>query len=175
MRKDPNIRSPEERYGGEGHAGDDPFAGERAGKKDLPADPSIEVPDASVQDLIQQPDSRPEKLQGGPTNVVPNDGPELRAPKPIDDPDLSSAPWKGEMMDREVAKVRSDRVSGVSNVAYDLMVVLSNHLEGISAIQEYKIDSNDAGDPDVTSAFERVEQRYQESIDELRALLQSRL
>ena len=63
MRKDPNIRSPEERYGGEGHAGDDPFAGERAGKKDLPADPSIEVPDASVQDLIQQPDSRPEKLQ----------------------------------------------------------------------------------------------------------------
>jgi len=79
------------------------------------------------------------------------------------------------MMDREVAKVRSDRVSGVSNVAYDLMVVLSNHLEGISAIQEYKIDSNDAGDPDVTSAFERVEQRYQESIDELRALLQNRL
>jgi hypothetical protein len=78
-------------------------------------------------------------------------------------------------MDREVAKVRSNRVSGVSNVAYDLMVTLSNHLEGIAAIQEYKIDSNDAGDPDVTAAFDHIEQRYQESIDELRSLLQSRL
>lgn len=78
-------------------------------------------------------------------------------------------------MDREIAKIRSDRVSGVSNVAYDLMVVLSNHLEGIAAIQEYKIDSADAGDPDVTATFGHIEQRYQDSIGELRTLLQSRL
>ncbi len=78
-------------------------------------------------------------------------------------------------MDREIAKVRSDRVSGVSNVAYDLMVVLSNHLEGIAAIQEYQLDAGDAGDADVTSAFDRIQHRYQESIDELRTLLPSRL
>jgi len=78
-------------------------------------------------------------------------------------------------MDREIAKIRSDRVSGVSNVAYDLMVVLSNHLEGIAAIQEYKIDSNDAGYSNVTTVFDHFEQRYQESIGELRTLLQSRL
>jgi hypothetical protein len=55
------------------------------------------------------------------------------------------------------------------------MATHPNHLEGIPASQEYTIDSNDAGDPDVTAAFDRIEQRYQESIDELRSLLQSRL
>ncbi|HET9659825.1 MAG TPA: hypothetical protein VFP05_05810 [Thermomicrobiales bacterium] len=78
-------------------------------------------------------------------------------------------------MDREEAKVQSARVSGMSNVAYDLMVTLSNHLEGIAALQEYKIDARDAGDADVSSVFERIEERYQEGIDELRDLLKSRL
>jgi hypothetical protein len=78
-------------------------------------------------------------------------------------------------MDREEAKVDSDRVTGVSNVAYDLMVMLSNHLEGIAALQEYKIDAEGADDADVSAAFERIEQRYQEGIEELRTLLLNRL
>lgn len=63
MKNDPNIRSPEERYGGEGHAGSDPFAGERAGKKDLPPDPSVQVPDASTQDLIELPDPPADRIE----------------------------------------------------------------------------------------------------------------
>lgn len=74
-------------------------------------------------------------------------------------------------MDQELAKRRSERVTGVSNVAYDLMVVLTNTLEGVAAIEEYKLDADAAGDPDVRSAFERIEQRERESIEELRGLL----
>ena len=78
-------------------------------------------------------------------------------------------------MDREEAKVDSDRVTGVSNVAYDLMVMLSNHLEGIAALQEYKIDAEEADDADVSAAFDRIEQRYQDGIEDLRTLLLNRL
>jgi hypothetical protein len=78
-------------------------------------------------------------------------------------------------MDREEAKAQSDRVSGISNVAYDLMVTLSNHLEGIAALQEYKIDAKAAGDSDVSSVLDRIEERYREGITELRDLLKSRL
>ncbi len=78
-------------------------------------------------------------------------------------------------MDREEAKVESDSITGVSNVAYDVMVMLSNHLEGIAALQEYKIDADEAEDTDVKAAFERIEQRYQDGIDELRTLLVARL
>jgi len=54
----PDIRPLEERYGGQGHAGEDPHAGQRAAPHpDIPPDPSVEVPDASVEDLIQQPES----------------------------------------------------------------------------------------------------------------------
>jgi hypothetical protein len=82
---------------------------------------------------------------------------------------------KEQTMEREEAKVESDRVTGVSNVAYDVMVVLSNHLEGIAALQEYKLDAEEAEDAEVTATFDRIEQRYQEGVDELRTLLLSRL
>ncbi len=74
-------------------------------------------------------------------------------------------------MEQELAKRRSERVTGVSNVAYDLMTVLSNKLEGVAAIEEYKLDADAANDADVRAAFERIEQRERESIDELRGLL----
>jgi hypothetical protein len=70
-----NIRSPEERYGGEGHAGSDPFARpkrgqDRSGKNDSPD----EVPNATVDDLVQEPASAPERAEddsgtpGGPAD-----------------------------------------------------------------------------------------------------------
>jgi deazaflavin-dependent oxidoreductase (nitroreductase family) len=78
---------------------------------------------------------------------------------------------KESTMDQEEAKRRSERVTGVPNVAYDLMVVLTNKLEGVAAMEEYKLDADAANDPEVRAAFERIEQRERESIEELRGLL----
>lgn len=78
-------------------------------------------------------------------------------------------------MDREEAKIQSELVTGVSNVAYDLEVVLSNHLQAIAALQEYKIDAREAQDDEASTALERIEAQYEEGIGELRRLLQSRL
>jgi len=72
---DINIRSPEERYGGEGHAGSDPYARpnpgrDRTGKGDSPD----EVPNATLDDLVQEPASAPERAKddsgtpGGPAD-----------------------------------------------------------------------------------------------------------
>jgi deazaflavin-dependent oxidoreductase (nitroreductase family) len=74
-------------------------------------------------------------------------------------------------MNQEEAKRRSERVTGVSNVAYDLMVVLTNKLEGVAAMEEYKLDADAANDAAVRAAFERIEQRERQSIEELRGLL----
>jgi deazaflavin-dependent oxidoreductase (nitroreductase family) len=76
-----------------------------------------------------------------------------------------------EIMDQEEAKRRSERVTGVSNVAYDLMVVLTNKLEGVAAMEEYKLDADAANDREVRAAFERIAERERQSIEELRGLL----
>lgn len=76
-----------------------------------------------------------------------------------------------EIVDQEGAKRRSERVTGVSNVAYDLMVVLTNKLEGVAAMEEYKLDADVADEREVRAAFERIEERERESIEELRGLL----
>jgi hypothetical protein len=79
------------------------------------------------------------------------------------------------MAEMETAKRRSERVTGVPNVAYDLMVVLTNKLEGIAAMEEYKLDAEAAGDQEVRALFEKVERRDREDVDELRELLVQRL
>jgi hypothetical protein len=59
-----NIRSPEERYGGEGHAGSDPFARPKRGRdKTGEHDSAVEVPNVTVDDLVQQPASAPERAE----------------------------------------------------------------------------------------------------------------
>jgi hypothetical protein len=73
------------------------------------------------------------------------------------------------------AKQYADQVSGVSNVAYDLMVVLTNKLEGIAAIEEYLLDAEEAGDREVHALFARIEGRMRADVDELRDLLVGRL
>lgn len=78
-------------------------------------------------------------------------------------------------MIQETAKRRSESVTGVSNVAYDLMVVLTNKLEGIAAMEEYKLDADAANDFEVRKAFERIEQSDRQAIDELRVLLVNHL
>ncbi len=74
-------------------------------------------------------------------------------------------------MELEEAKRLSERVTGVPNLAYDLTVVLTNKLEGVAAMEEYKLDAEAASAADVRAAFERIEQREREDIEELRGLL----
>ena len=78
-------------------------------------------------------------------------------------------------MEQVEAKRQSERVTGVSNIAYDLLVVLSNQLEGGAAIQEYKLDADDANDREARAALEQIEQRQRQGIDELQGLLIARL
>lgn len=60
-----NIRSTEERYGGEGHAGTDPLARPTSGRgPSIDADPALGVPDASVADLTSMPSSDAADLTG---------------------------------------------------------------------------------------------------------------
>lgn len=75
----------------------------------------------------------------------------------------------------ERAKRQSEQVTGVSNVAYDLMIVLTNKLEGIAAMEEYKLDAEEAGDQEVRALFERIVRRERDEIEELRTLLLPRL
>jgi hypothetical protein len=58
-----NIRSPEERYGGEGHAGTDPQPAKKPGRSRDAADSSVEVPNATVEELIAQPASAAERTR----------------------------------------------------------------------------------------------------------------
>lgn len=63
------------------------------------------------------------------------------------------------------------KLTGVSDVAYDLMIVLTNKLEGVAAMQEYMQDAQEAGDDTVRACFERLAKLDREAIDELRPLL----
>jgi uncharacterized membrane-anchored protein len=79
------------------------------------------------------------------------------------------------MTTQEEAKRQAEQVSGVSNVAYDLMVVLTNKLEGIAALEEYKLDAAEARDRPVLTLFDRLEERMHEDVGQLRELLTERL
>ena len=89
---DRNIRSIEERYGGQGHAGEDPYAGPRADPHhDIPPDPSVELPNATLHELIDKPDPElPYESDQDP--VATNDPGESTGGKRAgDDPDAKPA------------------------------------------------------------------------------------
>jgi rubrerythrin len=75
----------------------------------------------------------------------------------------------------ELAKQRSEQVTGVSNVAYDLMVVLTNKLQGIAAMEAYKMDAKAADDREAEDFLRRIEERDRQEVGELRELLVRRL
>ena len=68
-------------------------------------------------------------------------------------------------------KKQSEQLTGISNIAYDLMIVLSNKLEGIAAMEEYRQDAQEAGDIDCSSLFDRLQQQDRQAVDELRTHL----
>ena len=65
----------------------------------------------------------------------------------------------------ERAKQRAEQISGVSNIAYDLVTVLQNKLQAISALEEYKIDAQQAGDQEVLDLLGQLEQREREDVE----------
>ncbi|MBI4499476.1 MAG: hypothetical protein HY689_16435 [Chloroflexi bacterium] len=73
------------------------------------------------------------------------------------------------------AKRQSEQVSGIPNVTYDLMAVLTNKLEGIAAMEEYKLDARESGDQEAAGIFEQLEQRAREDVQKLKTLLARRL
>lgn len=70
-------------------------------------------------------------------------------------------------------KQHADSATGVGNVTYDVMTVLTNKLQGVAAIEEYKQDAK--GDQEVMQCFEQIEQREREDIDKLREIVAKRL
>lgn len=78
-------------------------------------------------------------------------------------------------MDSEQAKRETEQISGISNVAYDLMSVMTNKLEGIAAMEEYKLDAEDAGDTEFEDLLHQLQQREVGDVDQLKRLLLQRL
>jgi hypothetical protein len=75
----------------------------------------------------------------------------------------------------EEAKQHSNQISGISNVAYDLMAVMTNKLEGIAAMEEYKLDAEDAGDTEVQQLLDQLEQQEASNVGKIKELLLKRL
>ena len=80
---------------------------------------------------------------------------------------------RGSQMDQ--AKQQSEQIIGISNVAYDLMAVMTNKLEGIAAMEEYKLDAEEAGDSEVEDLLNQMEQQEVSDVDKIKKLLLQRL
>jgi hypothetical protein len=78
-------------------------------------------------------------------------------------------------MTMEEAKRGVDGISGISNVAYDLLATLTAKLEGIAATEEYIQDAEEEGVEEVRAFFQRMQQRDVEDVEQLRSLLVTNL
>ncbi|HET9015915.1 MAG TPA: hypothetical protein VFN57_09980 [Thermomicrobiaceae bacterium] len=78
-------------------------------------------------------------------------------------------------MSKSQTEQQTEHVSGVSNVAYDVMALLYNKLEAVAAIEEYKLDADDAGDQEFSALLDQLEQQDSQYVDRLRRLLVQRL
>lgn len=75
----------------------------------------------------------------------------------------------------EQAKREAEQVTGVSNVTYDVLAVLTSALEGSAALEIYKQDAQKVGDRDALELFERIQQHEVEEINELKNFLKKRM
>jgi replication initiation and membrane attachment protein DnaB len=67
----------------------------------------------------------------------------------------------------------AEQLTGVSNLNYNLMMILTNKLEGVTALEQYKRDAQ--GDQDVLQCFEAIQEQDRKSIEQLKSLLVGRL
>lgn len=75
----------------------------------------------------------------------------------------------------EQAKRESEQVTGVSNVTYDALAVLTSALEGAAALETYKQDAQKAGDREALELFERLQQQEVDEINKLKGFIKDRL
>jgi hypothetical protein len=73
------------------------------------------------------------------------------------------------------AKQQAEATTGVSNVTYDAMAVLTNKLQGIAAIEGYKRDAQAQGDQEIVGVFEQIQQRDRQDVEQLRGIVAQRL
>ena len=78
-------------------------------------------------------------------------------------------------MSMEDVNQNAQQITGVSNVAYDLMSVLQNFLEAMSAIEVYKEDAEEANDQELLELFNRIQSDLGSYVEALKPLLVSRL
>ncbi len=76
-----------------------------------------------------------------------------------------------EQAERESA----ERISGVPNVAFDLIAVLHNKLEAIAAYEVYKQDAREAGHRQAEAFFDQCQQFERTAVQQLRELLAQNL
>lgn len=79
-------------------------------------------------------------------------------------------------MQTEQAKLQNaERISGVPNVAYDLVAVLHNKLEAIAAYELYKQDARQAGHRQAEAFFDQCQQFDRTAVQQLREMLAQNL
>lgn len=71
------------------------------------------------------------------------------------------------------AKKQAESATGVSNPTYDAMTVLTNKLQSIATIEQYKQDVQD--DQELLQCFEQIQERERADVDKLRGLVAQRL
>ena len=69
----------------------------------------------------------------------------------------------------------AERVTGVSNLTYDLITLLQNKLEAITAYEVYKRDAHEAGNTRAQSLFEHCQDADRAMVTKLRRLLADEL
>lgn len=72
-------------------------------------------------------------------------------------------------MSMEQSKKQSAKVSGVSNLAFDLLTLLHNKLEGISSLEAYKADCQ--GNQEVLSLMDELQQTAVKDVERIKPLL----
>jgi hypothetical protein len=71
----------------------------------------------------------------------------------------------------EQAKRHCADATGISNVTYDALAILTNKLQGIAAIEEYKLDAREAGDKQFLDVLEDLERRACEDVARLQGIV----
>ena len=65
--------------------------------------------------------------------------------------------------------------TGVSNVTYDLLTMLTNKLQCAAAAEQYERDPEQVADDEVLVVYAQIERHAREDITELRRLLSYRI
>ncbi len=65
--------------------------------------------------------------------------------------------------------------TGVSNVTYDLLTMLTNKLQCVAAMEQYRKDAEQEGADEVLFAYAQIERHAKEDISALRRLIGERI